>query len=127
GSVSKNLDILARALESTNRSKILSRPTVYAANNKRAVITSGQQIPVPTNVRQSLDSSTSRFQTNIDYRDVVLKLEVVPLINSEREVTLKIAQVNDTVVGEQIVSENAVPIIATERLNTTVTIPNGNT
>ncbi len=127
GSVTKNLDVLVRALESTNRFKVLSRPTVYAANNKKAVITSGQQIPVPTNVLQSLDSNSSRFQTNIDYRDVVLKLEVIPLINSRKEVTLKIAQVNDTVVGEQTVSENTVPIIGTERLNTTVTIPNANT
>ncbi len=127
GAVTNNLDVLVRALESTNRFKVLSRPTVYAANNKKAVITSGQQIPVPTNILQSLDSNSSRFQTNIDYRDVVLKLEVVPLINSRKEVTLKIAQVNDTVVGEQTVSSNTVPIIGTERLNTTVTIPNANT
>jgi len=127
GAVTNNLDVLVRALESTNRFKVLSRPTVYAANNKKAVITSGQQIPVPTNILQSLDSNASRFQTNIDYRDVVLKLEVVPLINSKKEVTLKIAQVNDTVIGEHTVSNNTVPIIGTERLNTTVTIPNANT
>jgi general secretion pathway protein D len=57
----------------------------------------------------------------------VLKLEVIPLINPDGDVTLRIAQVNDTVIGNQIVGENDVPIIGTEQLTTTVTVPTGNT
>jgi len=131
GSITNNLDILARALESTHRFKILSRPIVYAANNKKAMITSGQEIPVPTEILTSLDSNVTNFRTNIAYRDVVLKLEVVPIINADKEVTLRIAQVNDTVVGQQPINSGTgittIPIIGTERLNTTVTIPNHQT
>ena len=131
GAITNNIDVLARALESSHRFKIISRPTVYAANNKKAMITSGQEIPVPTEILTSLNSSVTSFNTNIAYRDVVLKLEVVPIINSNKEVTLRIAQINDTVVGQQAINSGtgttSVPIIGTERLNTTVTIPNRQT
>ncbi|MFZ4766388.1 MAG: type II secretion system protein GspD, partial [Roseimicrobium sp.] len=63
----------------------------------------------------------------IEYKDVVLKLEVIPLINPDGDVTLKIAQINDTVIGNQVVAQNDVPIIGTEQLTTTVTVPTGNT
>jgi general secretion pathway protein D len=105
---------------------VLSRPVIYAANNKKAVITSGRRIPVPTSSVTDL-SNTSSVRTNITYQDVVLKLEVIPLINSNKEVNLTIAQVNDTVDGEQRVADNTVPIIGTQRLVTTVTVPNRTT
>ncbi|MEI6350147.1 MAG: secretin N-terminal domain-containing protein [Verrucomicrobiota bacterium] len=129
GSLTENLDVLVRALESTNRFKILSRPTVYAANNKKAVITSGQQVPVPTDVLTNFENNSNNVntRTNIQYRDVVLQLEVIPLINSNKEVTLQIVQKNDSVIGEQTISTNEVPIIGTEQLKTTVTIPNCHT
>ncbi len=126
GQIKDGLDVFVRALEGTQRFKVLSRPAIYAANNKKAVITSGQRIPVPTSSVSDLANNNS-VRTSIDFQDVVLKLEVIPLINSDREVSLNIAQVNDTVVGEQIVAENVVPVIATERLLTAVTVPNRST
>ncbi len=123
GQISDGFNAFVRALETTQRFNILSRPSIYAANNKKAVITSGRRIPVPTSTISDLSNSTS-VRTNIAYQDVVLKLEVIPLINSSKEVSLTIAQVNDTVVGQQQVAENSVPIIATERLLTSVTVAN---
>jgi type II secretion system protein D len=126
GQLAKGLDVYVRALEQTQRFKVLSRPAIYAANNKKAVITSGRRIPVPTSSVSDL-SNTTNVRTNIAFQDVVLKLEVIPLINSNKEVNLTIAQVNDNVVGQQQVGENSVPIIATERLVTTVTVANRST
>jgi len=57
----------------------------------------------------------------------VLKLEVVPLINANNEVNLKIAQVDDSVAGSQTISGNTVPTISTQSINTTVTVPSGGT
>lgn len=126
GQIADGFDVYIRALESTQRFKVLSRPAIYAANNKKALITSGRRIPVPTSSITDL-SNTSSVRTNIEYQDVVLKLEVIPLINSNREVSLTIAQTNDTVDGQQQVAENTVPIIGTERLVTTVTVANRST
>ena len=124
GQVGESLDVFINALESTSKFKVLSRPSIYAANNKKAVITSGQRIPVPTSSLTDFEGDSTNVRTNIEFQDVVLKLEVVPLINSDQEVTLTIAQVNDNVVGQQRVADNTVPIIGTEKLTTTVTIPN---
>jgi general secretion pathway protein D len=126
GQIADGLNVYVNALEGTQRFKVLSRPSIYAANNKKAVITSGSRIPVPTSSITDL-VNTSSVRTNISYQDVVLKLEVIPLINSNKEVSLTIAQVNDTVTGQQVVADNTVPIIATERLLTSVTIPNRST
>ena len=126
GQIAQGVDAFVRALETTQRFKILSRPSIYAANNKKAVITSGQRIPIPTSSITDL-ANANNVRTNIAFQDVVLKLEVIPLINSNKEVSLTIAQVNDTVVGQQQIAGNSIPIIATERLLTNVTIANRST
>ncbi|GAA5146872.1 type II secretion system secretin GspD [Prosthecobacter algae] len=130
GSVGDSLEIFVTALETTNRFKVLSRPSVFALNNKKASITSGQLIPVPSQTLTSTNGNNNNgnnVTTTIEYRDVVLKLEVVPLINEDGEVSLTIAQVNDTVIGTQRVEPNDIPIIGTEQIVTTVTVPDGNT
>lgn len=128
GQIGDSLDIYVSALETTDRFKVLSRPSVFALNNKKAVITSGSLIPVPAQTVQNLNGNNGgTFTTTIEYRDVVLKLEVVPLINEDGEVNLTIAQVNDTVVDETTIAQNIVPIIATEQIVTSVNVRDGNT
>lgn len=113
-----------RALESSSDFKVLSRPTVYTANNRKAVISSGSSIAVPTN---QFNSGTTGQSTNIEYRDVLLRFEVVPLINSEDEVTLRISLINDTVGEDQTIGDLTVPTIGTETVTTTVTVKNNTT
>jgi type II secretion system protein D len=125
GALGQTLNYYVKALESSNRFKVLSRPVVYTANNKKAVISSGQKIAVPTSTISNVnDSDSTAVTSNIEYQDVVLKLEVIPLINADREVTLQIAQVNDSIVGSQTIAGNTVPTIGTQEVRTTVTIPN---
>jgi type II secretory pathway component GspD/PulD (secretin) len=127
GAIGDSLEVFVTALETTNRFKVLSRPSVFALNNKKATITSGSQIPVPVQSTVINNGNNPNVTTNIEYRDVVLKLEVVPLINADGEVTLTIAQVNDTVIGTQLVEPNLIPIIGTEQIITTVNVPDRNT
>ena len=116
-------------LDSQRDFKVLSRPSVYTTNNGKAVIASGQRIAVPTQILANGAGigGIASTSASIDYRDVVLKLEVVPLINSDDEVTLRIAQINDNIVGQQEISGNTLPIINTQELVTTVTVKNGST
>ncbi|NOY00190.1 MAG: hypothetical protein GXP30_10710 [Verrucomicrobia bacterium] len=129
GKVGDSLDVFITALENTDHFKVLSRPVIYTQNGKRAEITSGSKIPVP---RESLSDTTNNVnttavRTTIDFEDVVLKLEVVPTINKDNHVTLDIVQVNDNVIGTAIVAGSEVPIIGTQELNTTVTVPHRTT
>jgi len=130
GVIADSIDVTVNALQSTNRFKVISRPVIYTANNKKAVISSGQQVPIP---ESSLTSSLAvgnqgtSIASNIQYKDVVLKLEVIPLINSKNEVTLTIAQQNDNIQETVQISNNQVPVIGTQELLTTVTVPNRHT
>ena len=58
---------------------------------------------------------------------MALQLEVVPLINSEKEVSLDILQKVDSVAGTTVVDGNAIPNIATRYVRTTVSAPNNAT
>ena len=129
GKIGNNFLPTLRALQSSGNFKLLSRPTIYTTNNKKAVLSSGQSIAVPTN---SLSQSTGvganvSQSTNIEFKDVVLKLEVIPLVNSDDEVTLQVSLTNDTIVGSQIIDGNSIPTIGKEELLTTITVPNGGT
>lgn len=129
GTIGDQFDVFISALESSNRFKVISRPVLSVQNNKKASITSGQKIPTPgQTITDATGGATNAvLNTTIEYQDVVLKLEVIPLINAEGEVTLEIAQINDTVVGQQVIANNTVPIIGTEELLTTVSVPNKQT
>ncbi|MEX1118271.1 MAG: secretin N-terminal domain-containing protein [Terrimicrobiaceae bacterium] len=130
GSIAESVDVFARFLETTNRFTTLSRPVVYTTNNKKATILSGQRVPVPVSTLTSTTpglGDNNSVTSNIQYEDVVLKLEVVPLINSDNEVNLIIAQTNDNIVGSELISGNEVPIIATQEITTSVRVKSGST
>ncbi|MFD0894786.1 hypothetical protein KBB96_04785 [Luteolibacter ambystomatis] len=129
GTIGRSYSIYLSALQATGNFTVLSRPSIYTANNKKGLISSGQQIAVPTNTYNNTGSggTTGGLQTNIEYKDVVLKLEVVPLINSADEITLQIALISDEVGANQTVGELTVPTIITREMTTTVTVPNNQT
>jgi general secretion pathway protein D len=131
-----NFSILVKLLESSNRFKTISRPVVFASNNKKAVIASGQEIAVPTQTLSNvgtaggiLNNGTSAVSSSIEFKSVTLQLEVIPLINSDNEVTLDIYQKIDSVVAGATVqiAGNSVPTIATRYVRSTVSVPNDST
>ncbi len=132
GTIAESVDVFARFLETSNRFRTLSRPVVYTTNNRKATILSGQRVPVPTSTLtqatgNNVIGDNAAITSNIQYQDVVLKLEVLPLINSDREVNLVIAQTNDNIIGSDTISGNQVPRIATQKITTSVRVPNGAT
>jgi general secretion pathway protein D len=118
-----------KLIDGNNDFKVLATPSVYAKNAAKSVISSGQRIAVPAQILSNggFSSGIANTSVSVEYRDVLLKLEVVPLINSDDKVTLKIAQINDNIVGTQTISGNTVPTIGTQELVTEVAIKNGAT
>ncbi|PYK03460.1 MAG: hypothetical protein DME63_02980 [Verrucomicrobia bacterium] len=126
------LATVVHVLESTGRFRVINRPIVFTSNNKKAIIASGTEIPVPVNtltnvVNQTTVNGTAAVASNIEFKRVALQLEVVPLINSEREVSLDILQKLDSLAGSTIVNGNAIPNIATRYVRTNVSSPSGAT
>jgi type II secretion system protein D len=130
-----SLAAVVHALDSTNKFRTISRPTVFTSNNKKAIIASGQEIPIPVNTVSQPTSVGGVIQTgttfanssSIEFKKIALQLEVVPLINSEREVTLDILQKIDSVAGQTNVNGNNIPTIATRYIKTSVSAPNCST
>src|SRR5207253_5895144 len=126
------LATVVHVLESTGRFRVINRPIVFTSNNKKAIIASGTEIPVPVNtltnvVNQTTIAGTAAVASNIEFKRVALQLEVVPLINSDKEVSLDILQKIDSVAGSTIVNGNAIPNIATRYIRTNVSAGNGAT
>ncbi len=130
-----SIDLYINALTATSRFRIASRPAVFTANNKKATIYNGKKIAIPTSTVTTLGGGGSATatsgsqQSNIQYQDVVLKIEVVPLINSAKEISLQIVQTNDTLSqnSQAIGGGVEVPDINTQELNTTVIVPDRST
>jgi type II secretory pathway component GspD/PulD (secretin) len=130
------LATIVHALESTGKFQVISRPMVFTSNNKKAIIASGQEVPIPVNTLSNVvntgtttNNGTAAVASNIEYKKVALQLEVVPLINSEKEVSLDILQKIDSLVagGNVNIGGNTVPTIATRYIRTNVTAQNGST
>src|SRR5213078_26902 len=111
--------------------KVMSRPTVFTSNNKKAIIASGQEVPVPVSTLTNAGTIVNQaaVAASVEYKNVVLQLEVVPLINSEKEVSLDILQKLDSLVpnGNVNISGNSVPTIDTRYIRTNVSAANGST
>ncbi len=128
------LATIVHALESTGKFQVISRPMVFTSNNKKAIIASGQEVPIPVNTLSNVlptttTGTTAAVASNIEYKKVALQLEVVPLINSEKEVSLDILQKIDSLVagGSVSIGGNTVPTIATRYIRTNVSAENGST
>jgi type II secretion system protein D len=129
-----DLSIFLKAVQTRSDFTVLSRPSIFTSNNQKGVISSGERIAIPTGSNSygggGVNGSVS---TQIEYQDVVLKLEVIPLVNSDNEITMQIALLNDEQNGTQTIQGGAggedltVPRISTREILTTATVPNNNT
>lgn len=125
GKIGSSLGVYVNLLQNDSDFTILSRPSIFTANNQKGTISSGRRIAIPTSTTQN---SVGQPTTSIEYRDVVLKLEVIPLVNSENEITLQIALISDDIIDTtNITGVGDVPIIGTREILTTVTVPNNQT
>jgi general secretion pathway protein D len=128
------LAAIVHLLEQTGQFKVVSRPMVFTSNNKKAIIASGTEIPIPVNTFSAPTTTAGVTSANafansssVEFKKVALQLEVVPLINSEKEVSLDILQKLDSIAGTTIVNGNAIPNIATRYIRTNISAANGST
>ena len=88
-----DLNILARALNTTGSANILSTPNLLTLDNEAASILVGKTVPFVTGqyVTSGSDSSSNPFQT-IEREDIGLKLNIRPQISEGGAVKLDIYQ-----------------------------------
>ena len=130
-SAGDSLSAIVTALESTTKFKVTSRPSLFTSNNKKASIVSGEKIAVITGSQSSPTTTGNSVVNQVQYIPVNLSLEVVPLINSDKEVYLDVVQSLDEITGTTPIKDsngvNDYPIIANRQLQTSVMVPNDGT
>jgi type IV pilus assembly protein PilQ len=109
------LNLELSALESEGRGKIISSPRVITADQVKALIEQGEELPY--------QAATSSGATSVQFRKANLKLEVVPQITPEGNVILDV-DVNKDSVGRSTVAGFA---IDTKHVKTQVLVENGGT
>jgi type IV pilus assembly protein PilQ len=109
------LNLELSALEAEGKGKIVSSPRVITADQVKALIEQGEELPY--------QAATSSGATNIQFRKANLKLEVTPQITPEGNVILDV-DVNKDSVGRSTVAGFA---IDTKHVKTQVLVENGGT
>jgi len=128
-----SLGMVVNALEKTGRFRVTQSPVVFTSNNKKAIIASGEEIAVPTQTLSNVNNNGNRdnvasVSSSVQFKQVALQLEVVPLINSDKEVALDILQKLDSLTGASTeVGGSSIPTIATRYIKTNVSVPSGTT
>jgi type II secretion system protein D len=131
-----DLGIFMKALQSNSDFTVLSRPSIFTSNNQKGTISSGKRIALitGTNTYGSTINNNNSSSSQIQYQDVMLKLEVIPLVNSNNEITMQIALLDDEQSGSQTLvgagnngEDLTVPLISTREILTTVTVHNNET
>jgi type IV pilus assembly protein PilQ len=109
------LNLELSALESDKRGKIVSSPRVTTANQQKAIIAQGVQIPY--RVASASGAST------VEFKDAELSLEVTPQITPDDKIIMDLLVNKDS----QGVNTDAGPAINTQRVETQVLVANGET
>ncbi len=108
-----NLEI--SALEADGKGKVVSSPRVITADQQKAIIEQGEELPYQV--------ATSSGATSLQFRKANLKLDVTPQITPEGNVILDVDITNDSV-GRNTAAGFA---INTKHVKTQVLVENGGT
>ncbi|MGI4778783.1 MAG: type IV pilus secretin PilQ [Janthinobacterium lividum] len=114
-SFSRLLNLEISALEADGKGKVVSSPRVVTADQTKALIEQGTELPYQV--------ATSSGATSIAFRKANLKLEVTPQITPEGNIILTL-DVNKDTVGQQTTAGFA---INTKHVQTEVLVENGGT
>ncbi len=122
----EDFNFLFKALQSDGIVEILSRPTIFVANNSPANIQIGDQVPI---VQGTSTSDSGQISSSVTYQDTGIILTVTPHINPDGyvnlEVSPEISQLSPSTV--QISEGFTAPIITKRKAETIVTVKDGET
>lgn len=113
---------IVNAVQSDNKSNILSTPSIMTLDNQEARILVGQEIPITTGEALS-DNFDNAFRT-VQRQNVGISLEVKPQINAGGTIKLDLRQEVSSIAGP--VSSDFSDLILNKReIETTITVDDG--
>lgn len=123
----RDFDAVVNYLETLGKSKVLASPSLSVINNQEANIHIGERRAYVTTTTTT-GSTTTTVSEEVTYVDVGIRLSMTPTINDEGYVTIKIRPEISSVIGSVTTSsDNEIPILDTNRAETTVIAKDGST
>jgi general secretion pathway protein D len=108
--------------------RILQSPRLRAVDGQKATLKLGEKLPVATGTYTLATSSTSAAaETQFQYLDVGVNVEMTPTIHSDREVTLKLSVEVSSESGTETIDDVEEPIISQEKAEQTIRLKDGET
>jgi type IV pilus assembly protein PilQ len=131
--------LVLSALQTQSSTKLVSNPTVVTLNNTTATILIGEKYPIATpnltggsggggNGGNGGGAAANTITYTITEKDIGIKLEVLPQVNSRGFIKLTVKPSVSSLAGKVIIPQGAeYPIIATRETTTSVSLKDGYT
>jgi general secretion pathway protein D len=116
--------VLLKALASRSQLKSLATPHVIAADNREAHILIGEEVPILTQTQQSLETTSDRLLSSVQYRDTGKILTILPQVNSAGLVNMEVRQ-EVSAVGVAAFGETNSPSFISREAETTMVVQDG--
>ena len=121
--------LVLSALQSQNSIKLVSNPTIVTLNNTLATILIGQKYPIATpNISGGSAGGSNLITYTITEKDIGIKLEVTPQVNSRGFIKLTVKPTVSSISGTVTIPQGAeYPIVSTREATTNISLKDGYT
>lgn len=114
-----------RAMNGVSDTKILSNPKILAVNNEESRIHIGDTVPYI--ISTTVGTANPVISEDVRFVDVGLKLNVMPTINDDGMVTLRLKPEISSVVAKVSSNNGGIPQVNKTEIETTVLVEDGTT
>jgi general secretion pathway protein D len=111
------------AIASDGATKVLQRPEIRVLDSEKATLKIGDRIPIATGSFQS--GLTQGVNTQFQYIDVGVNVDITPYVHSQNDVTLKLSLEVSSVTGQQTIDGVTEPTIGQRRIEHEVRLADG--
>jgi len=118
-----DFNVVLSALQSMQKTKVVSNPTIVTLNNTQAVINVGQERPIPN---YTYNTERGVYEVSgFTYRPIGVILKVTPQVNSRGYIKLTVEPEVSQSNRDANFNGAAIPIVESRKANTTVSLRDG--
>ncbi|MGH7944811.1 MAG: type II secretion system protein GspD, partial [Opitutaceae bacterium] len=118
-----DFSLVLSALQSLQKTKVISNPTIVTLNNTQAMINVGQERPIPN---YTYNSERGVYEVSgFTYRPIGVILKVTPQVNSRGFIKLTVEPEVSQSSRDANFQGASIPIVESRKANTTVSLKDG--
>jgi len=116
---------VASALYSDSNTRIIQNPEVRVSDGESACLRVGDRIPIATGSFQALAGSGPAINTQFQYIDVGVNVDMTPTIHNDRDVTMKLSVEVSSESGTSTIDGVVEPVISQEKVEQVIRLKDG--